>query len=265
MKNCEPVVPIDNKNNGLITKIWGGPGWIFNHSVTFGYPIEPTPLQREEYRQYFTSLGHVLPCRYCRESYQKFISEGPTKLTDEVLKNRDSLTRWMYDVHQAVNAKLEVDYGITYEDTVDKYESFRAKCGKPVKTEKGCVAPLDYKAFSFKRLYYMDAPIISYQIALQFKPYAIHRGLQSDQFVFLDLAKAFDGEHRLLKTQPSWIDRNMYCQHQIRHMRENAVMSVETEGEFEGLPTIDELKLIMFMSSNLNRTEMDKALRALEE
>ncbi len=35
----------DYKHNGLITKIWGGPGWIFNHSVTFGYPINPTDVQ----------------------------------------------------------------------------------------------------------------------------------------------------------------------------------------------------------------------------
>ena len=82
----------DYKNNGLITKIWGQVGWIFNHSVTFGYPIQPTEEQKQQYKQYFISLGHVLPCRYCRESYHNFITSGPTALTDDVLESRESLT-----------------------------------------------------------------------------------------------------------------------------------------------------------------------------
>ena len=47
------------QNNGLITKIWGGPGWTFCHSITFGYPIEPTDEQINNYRTFFISLGNV--------------------------------------------------------------------------------------------------------------------------------------------------------------------------------------------------------------
>ena len=27
-------------NNGMMTKIWGPPGWLFLHCVTMGYPDE---------------------------------------------------------------------------------------------------------------------------------------------------------------------------------------------------------------------------------
>lgn len=258
MSSCN-IDHSDYKNNGLITKIWGGPGWTFNHSVTFGYPIEPTDEQKQQYRDYFVSLGNVLPCKYCRESYKKFISTGETALTDEALTNRESLTKWFYRVHEAVNNKLEVDYGVTYEDLVDRFESFRAKCGKPAPTTKGCVAPLDYKAFSFKKLYYTDAPIVKIEVVEPFVKLATIRGLSQEYFNFYDYADALGGDFSVLKKQDLWQNRNVYCQKQIRHMRENGIKSIEEEGIWAGTPTIDELKLLMFLSSNLNRTELKNA------
>ena len=258
MLNCN-IDHSDYKNNGLITKIWGGPGWIFNHAVTFGYPINPTPEQKTQYYTYFTVLGNVLPCRYCRESYIKFITEGDTALTDNVLSSRDTLTKWFYDIHERVNDKLEVDYGVTYSETVAKYESFRAKCGKPDKEVKGCIAPLDYKAFSFKKFYEMDAPIIPHTLVDPFINIASSRGLVSEFFTFNELAKILNYDIVKIKSLDCWVLRNKYCQYQIRYMRENAIPSIETSGEWAGTPTIDELKLIMFYSSNLNFSELEKS------
>ncbi|CAH6421642.1 Erv1/Alr family protein [uncultured virus] len=262
MASCKEQSQADHIHNGLITKIWGEPGWTFGAAVTFGYPIKPTDQQREDYRIYFTYLGRVLPCRYCRESYDRFISDGPTKLTDEVLADRKSLTRWFYDVHNAVNNKLEIDYAVTYEDVCERNESFRAKCGKPSLTAKGCVAPLDYKAFSFKKLYYTEAPVVSLAKVRPLIKIAYKRGIDPRFFTFTELADALDGDFTLLKQQPAWETRNLYCKHQIRLMRENSVPSIETEGSWVGTPTIDELKLLLFLSSNLNRTEVGKALDA---
>ena len=262
MKKCD-VDHSDYKNNGLITKIWGGPAWIFNHSVTFGYPLEPTDEQKLQYKNYFMSLGDVLPCRYCRESYKKFITTGETALTNDALRNRETLTRWFYRVHQAVNAKLEIDYGITYEDLVDKYESFRARCGKPSQTAKGCVVPIDFKAFSFKKLYCVDAPIIPLESIKLFAKTARIRGLDHKYFSFIKLAKMFNGNFNELKKQECWTDRNEYCQKQIRHMRENGIPSIEEKGIWKGTPTLDELKLILFLSSNLNKSELEQAEKPL--
>lgn len=253
----------DYKNNGLITKIWGGPGWTFNHSVTFGYPLEPTDEQKTEYKNYFISLGNVLPCRYCRESYQKFIKTGDTALTDDVLTNRETLTRWLWRVHNAVNDKLEIDYGITYEDMVDRYESFRAKCGKPKPTVKGCIAPLDYKAFSFKKLDCVDAPIVQLDVVKPFIGLAKQRGLPNDYFTYINYVNASGKPFSELKKDCIWIDRNKFCQEQIKYMRENSIGSIEESGRWKGLPTMDELKLLMMLSSNLNRSELSAASKLI--
>lgn len=262
MSSCN-VDHTDFRNNGLITKIWGGATWISNHAITFGYPLEPTEEQKLKYKNYFKSLGDVLPCKYCRESYQKFITTGDTALTDEALTNRESLSRWFYRVHEAVNHKLEIDYGVTYEDMADRYESFRAKCGKPMMNSKGCVTPLDYKSFSFKKLYYVDAPIIPYDLMKPFIKLAKLRKLDEKYFVYLDTLHQYHGDYHQLKKLPTWQDRNKFCQNQIRVMRENGIPSVEEEGIWKGTPTMDELKLLMFMCSNLNRTEINEAIQKL--
>lgn len=264
MTSCD-VDHSDHKNNGLITKIWGGAGWTFNHSVTFGYPLEPTEEQKSKYKNYFFSLGDVLPCRYCRESYQKFITTGDTALTDDSLKNRETLTKWFYRVHEAVNAKLEINYGVTYDDLVDKYESFRARCGKSTKTTKGCVAPLDYKAFSFKKLYHTIAPIVPLKIVKPFIKLAKSRGLNDEYFCFIDLTNELNGDFTTLKKQKCWNNRNKICQKRIKYMRKNGILSIEENGIWKGTPTLDELKLLMFLSSNLNNTELIEATKCLNK
>ena len=256
MTTCNIDHSADYRNNGLITKIWGEAGWTFGHAITYGYPIEPTNEQKKEYKQYFISLGNVLPCRYCRESYKIFITEGETALTDEVLTNRRTLTKWFHGIHEAVNRKLDVDYGVSIKDIDEKYESFRARCGKSISTDKGCVAPLDYKAFSFKKLYYKDCPIIPLEIVKPFIKLARARSLDPIYFSYLDLVYELGGDFSRLKKQPSWEYRNKFCQQQIRYMRENAIPSVELEGPWTGTPTMDELKLLMFLSANLNRGEL---------
>jgi len=261
MEKCD-IDHSDYKNNGLITKIWGGPGWKFCHSITFGYPLEPTPEQKKHYKNFFFELGYVLPCRYCRESYQKFISTGETALTDEVLENRETLTHWFYRVHQAVNQKLDIDYGVSYKDMVEIYESFRARCGP---TSKGCVAPLDYKAFSYRKLYQYDAPILCLDMVKPFIELAEIRGLPSQYFSFLELAEYLNGDFSQLKKLPIWHERNKLCHEQIIYMQINAIDSVETNGLFKGLPTVDELVLIMYCCSNLSRTEVRQLLRTLDK
>jgi hypothetical protein len=248
----------DNKNNGLITKIWGGAGWTFNHCVTFGYPIEPTKEQKKQYKQYFISLGDVLPCKYCRESYKQFITQGESALTDDVLKNRKTLTMWFYHVHNTVNNKLDVEYNVSYEDVVNRYESFRAKCGVSNEDSniKGCVTPLDYKAFSYRKLYQLDCPIIRINYI---KPYIIlakMRKLDPDCFKFYKLVNKINGDINILKTLECWTYRNMYCQKQIRYMREHGIASIETTGKWKDTPTVDELKLILYMSSNMCKKDI---------
>lgn len=139
-----------NKDYGMVTKIWGPPGWLFLHSVTMGYPYKIDPnnekhqIKKREMRKFFESLGHVLPCELCCDSFKKFIQEEDTLLTDEVLSSRINLAKWFYDMHNKVNTKLKVcpDTIPTFEEFYDRYEMYRAECSKN-KNILGCTKSKD--------------------------------------------------------------------------------------------------------------------------
>ncbi len=255
---------MSNSNNGLITKIWGPGGWSFMHSISFGYPIKPSNEQKKQYKQFFMSVGDVLPCSYCRDSYKKFISTGITELTDDVMENRESLTKWLYYLHEAVNNKLEVDYGVTYEDVCKRYESFRAVCGSPDDTKAiGCLMPLDKKAQSYKVASNIDCPIISPNIAKEFINYARLRGIDEEEISLIyKLECNVQSKNRNVDV---WCLRNKECREIIFNMRNEGIPSLEPkDSEWAGLPTIDELKLMMRLSSNLSNNKLSSLICKLQ-
>lgn len=253
----------DNKNNGLITKIWGGSGWTFNHAVSFGYPLEPTTEQKESYKQFFTLLGHVLPCKFCRESYMEFISKGDTLLDDAVMTDRSTLTKWFYRMHEAVNNKLGVDYGVSYEDVAAKYESCRARCGTADTKMHGCVSPLDYKAYSYRKMNHYDCPIYPFDISVPFVRLGLARQIDRKFFSFYDRLSKTGGDLFNLKHTDDWDTRNTFCRNQIVKMRESSIKSIETDGEWAGTPTVDELMLLIHLSTNLNRSELADTIKSI--
>ena len=136
-----------NSGDGMMTSIWGPALWLTLHTISFNYPIEPTEEQKKYYYKYFKSLQYILPCRYCRENYEKNLKTH--NLTKAVMKNRESLSRWVYELHEIVNKNLGKNSGLTYEEVRDRYEHFRSRClvdpkVKPnnSKKEKGCTEPL---------------------------------------------------------------------------------------------------------------------------
>jgi hypothetical protein len=71
------------------------------------------------------------------------------------MKDRDSFSRYIYELHELVNRMLKKKSNLTYCDVRERYEHFRARCTeeKPVifkyrkqtrknKKEKGCTEPL---------------------------------------------------------------------------------------------------------------------------
>ena len=60
-----------NANNGLITKIWGPPAWEFLHSITFGFPISPTPEQKEAAYAKIEDALYLLGKIYNNELHEK--------------------------------------------------------------------------------------------------------------------------------------------------------------------------------------------------
>ena len=83
------------------TWIWGPPKWKFLHSLSFSPDAHAHAAVVSEF---LNTLSSVLPCKYCRESYSKFVRElQPLQQTI----TSGQLPRWMYDLHEKVNAKLD--------------------------------------------------------------------------------------------------------------------------------------------------------------
>ena len=130
-----------NSNDGMVTYIWGPPFWHVLHTISFNYPIKPTKENKDNYLEYFTSLKNILPCGNCRKNYEQNLKILP--ITQKVLKNRDSLSLWLYNMHELVNTHLEKKSGLSYDEVRERYEQFRSRCLiDTVKNDKGCVQPL---------------------------------------------------------------------------------------------------------------------------
>lgn len=236
----------DNLNNGLLTRIWGPALWTSLHCIAFGYPMDPSDENKKTYRAFFESIQHVLPCLYCRISYGEFIFTEDTDLTDDVFSSRENLTNWLFKLHNRVNQKLGVDYGVIYDDHKKKYESYRAKC---IPGKKGCLVPLDYKQQSYLNAELKDCPIVSLKLVQCFKDYAAQRNVEFNPEVYNDIQKNSNDRSQ-------WTQRNVECAKQIADMRRNGIPSVEQTGEFVGLPTIQELELLSKLSTTMSKGEL---------
>jgi hypothetical protein len=143
-----------NSNDGMLTSVWGPALWHTLHTLSFNYPVNPTPDQRHHYVEFITSLRNVLPCGACRTNLTSNLAKCP--LNAYALKNRKNFSRWMYRLHEQVNTMLGKKSELSYEDVAQRYENFRARCRpagtkpkpkpkplpKPQKIESGCVEPV---------------------------------------------------------------------------------------------------------------------------
>jgi len=83
------------------TRFWGPSGWRLLHLITFTY--EPSAKAKACVKEMFTMLPYVLPCKFCRQSLSEYYEADPV---EPALANRRTLTRWLWRIHNAVNAKL---------------------------------------------------------------------------------------------------------------------------------------------------------------
>lgn len=132
-----------NSGDGMLTTVWGPGMWHYLHTMSFNYPINPTQEQKKHYKDFILNLVHVLPCKHCRENLKKNLKKMP--LNQKHLKNRESFSRYVYNLHELVNKMLGKKSGLSYCDVRERYEHFRSRCTVPVKSSKiesGCTEPL---------------------------------------------------------------------------------------------------------------------------
>lgn len=247
-----------NKNSeGISPKIWGPHMWEVLHTISFNYPENPTSLDKEIHKNFYILVGKILPCDSCSNFYNSSIKKGITELNIEVFRNRETLTRWLYNIHEAVNNKLGVEYGITYDDVVKKYESYKSICNTPTQKFGDCIN-LTKKAISQIK----DCPIIPINIARGFINYAKLRGFDESQFYLVNIPNL--EIYNIDKQSDIWKKRNKECNCILTEMYEKNIPSIESSGEWQGLPTIEELNLIIRLSSNLSKNKLIKLLNNIE-
>ncbi len=77
------------------TRFWGPSAWQLFHLVAF----------RSEYPDdVLNAMKDVLPCRFCRESTTEFVKKHPLRTCEP--SGRCDPGKWLYDIHNMVNAKL---------------------------------------------------------------------------------------------------------------------------------------------------------------
>ena len=147
-----------NSGDGMLTSVWGSPMWHYLHTMSFNYPVHPTTEDKQHYRNFIHSLKYVLPCKYCRINLKTNFKQLPLTMAD--MKDRDSFSRYIYNLHELVNKMLHKKSNLTYCEVRERYEHFRSRCtdsDKPKlftfsklgktrkntsKKEKGCTEPL---------------------------------------------------------------------------------------------------------------------------
>ena len=88
-------------SDGMLTSVWGPSMWHYLHTMSFNYPINPTPEQKKHYREFVLNLQHTLPCKYCRINLKNNFKILP--LTLECMKTRDTFSRYIYRLHEVIN------------------------------------------------------------------------------------------------------------------------------------------------------------------
>lgn len=110
---------VNQQKNGFTTACWGPAVWHHWHTIAQNY----TPKKQSAYQAFEASLGHLLPCRACREN----IGETLRAVRDpNTYKTRAHYVYFVYRVHDAINQRLG-KASPPFEEVVRKYETYRAQ------------------------------------------------------------------------------------------------------------------------------------------
>jgi hypothetical protein len=141
-----------DSTNGMQSAIFGPPIWHTLHTISFNYPVKPTPADKKHYTNFLMSFEYTLPCVYCRINFKKNMTKA--KFNASVMNSRYTFSYFIYRFHNCVNDMLGKTIKITYSEVRDRYEHFRARCDETTshskiikeqnssKYEKGCVDAL---------------------------------------------------------------------------------------------------------------------------
>ena len=111
--------------NSIKPDIWGPGGWKFIHYVSLGYPDKPNQADKLNYKNFYTSLQHILPCEKCAMNYSDNLTKYPI---DDHLQTKDTLVKWTIDIHNQVNNELNKNE-LNYDDALSLYTTESSDTG----------------------------------------------------------------------------------------------------------------------------------------
>ena len=141
-----------NSNDGMLTSVWGPSMWHYLHTMSFNYPVNPTESDKKHYRDFILNLEYVLPCGKCRKNLKKNFKRLPLTMQD--MKSRETFSKYVYNLHELINKMLKKKSNLTYEEVRERYEHFRSRCTKSLKTIKSkrkCLAKTAKKHVRFAK------------------------------------------------------------------------------------------------------------------
>ncbi len=124
---------------------WGPPLWKILHSITesLGNQKNAILATDEAHEMVFLlrDIEKVMPCQLCRQHYNAWRKDHPLEklspLRGPVL--RETVRKWLYDLHETVNRDRGIQSNITLEQIPDLYKGvdIRTEWGKFFELMKG--------------------------------------------------------------------------------------------------------------------------------
>ena len=113
-------------NQSMDTKYWGPSAWKLLHMATFQYNPK---TQKEDMLTFFQLLPFVLPCKFCRKSLTEYYAEDSPCAA---LASADTLSRWLWRIHNKVNDKLRsqgqtIAPNPSYKEVAEVYINYLAQ------------------------------------------------------------------------------------------------------------------------------------------
>ena len=103
--------------------IWGPHLWFSLHTISLNYPLKPTQIDKDNYKNFFMNLQEVIPCSVCKKNYIRHLNEHPIK---DFLDTRKSIVYWVIDMHNMVNSEIGKKV-LSYDVVIKKYEDVYKK------------------------------------------------------------------------------------------------------------------------------------------
>jgi hypothetical protein len=123
----------------LNPSIWGKHAWIFLHSITLEYPDCATKEEKKQYKAFFTSIQHILPCNQCRIHYTANLKKYP--LTDKILCDKEQVIKWLINIHNSVNKETNKPE-FTYDEFLLYYNKLYSDKNKQININKYAIYSL---------------------------------------------------------------------------------------------------------------------------